>query len=93
MKGYIRHNSYCTKLGLFDVLLISALATNNVSRLYLIPSLMKNIIEVMNQTKELLPKLLQWESTGEALTFHTAEVFFQTFPNKQVSIIESISGF
>lgn len=46
---------------------------------------MKNILEVMKQTNEMLPALLQWESTGEALTLETAEAFFQAFPNKEVS--------
>ena len=43
------------------------------------------MLEVMKQTNEMLPALLQWESTGEALTIEAAETFFQTFPNKEVS--------
>ena len=42
------------------------------------------MLEVMKQTNEMLPRLLQWESTGEALTFDTAEAFFQTFANSNV---------
>ena len=64
----------------------TALGENKVSRLYLIPSLMRNMLEVMKQTNEMLPRLLQWESTGEALTFDTAEAFFQTFANSNVRI-------
>lgn len=51
---------------------------------------MKNMLEVMKTTNEMLPALQQWESTGEALTLETAQAFFQTFPNKEVSCYTGI---
>ena len=64
----------------------AALANNKVSRLYLIPSLIKNMIEVMKETGQMLPDLIHWESTGEALTSDTAKFFFEIFPDKTVSM-------
>jgi hypothetical protein len=43
------------------------------------------MLEVMKETNEMLPSLLQWESTGEALTFDTAKAFFEMFSNSTVN--------
>ena len=65
----------------------SALADNKVSRIYLIPSLIKNMLEVMRETNQTLPDLIHWESTGEALTSDTANSFFQFFTDSTVIMI------
>ena len=44
------------------------------------------MIEVMNETSQMLPDLNHWESTGEALTSDTAKFFFELFPDKTVSM-------
>ena len=60
------------------------MAENKVSRIYLIPSLIKNMLEVMRETNQTLPDLIHWESTGEALSADTAKSFFQFFPDSTV---------
>ena len=64
-----------------------ALADNRVSRIYLIPSLIKNMLEVMKETNQMLPCLTHWESTGEALTYDIAKPFFQFFEDEKVGIV------
>ena len=64
-----------------------ALADNRVSRIYLIPSLIKNMLEVMKETNQMLPNLTHWESTGEALTYEIAKSFFHFFEDKKVGSV------
>ncbi len=60
------------------------LSEQKVSRLFLIPSLLKNMISFMKLEGMTLPYLNHWESTGEPLTMEVARTFFDFFPKNNV---------
>ena len=55
-----------------------------VSRLFLIPTLLKNMISFMKLEGMTLQNLNHWESTGEPLTMEVAKTFFDFFPKNNV---------
>lgn len=70
---------------------------NRVSRLYLIPSLMRNMLDYCRSSlddlkDQLLIDLRHWESTGEPLTLDTATVFFDTFSGKNRTLANIYGG-
>ena len=85
--------------GFFDSTLflcvLSALTLNKVSRLYLIPSLMRNMLDYYRSSPDkdqLLVDLKHWESTGEPLTLETAIAFFETFKGEDRTLANIYGG-
>ena len=62
-------------------LLIQTLADNHVSRIVLVPSLLKAILDVDPNLQTHLPDLKLWTSSGEPLSRELAERFRQCLPN------------
>ena len=64
--------------------LIPFLAKNNVSRIVLVPSLLKMILDVYPDLGNQLPKLNLWTTSGETLSFNLYTRFIQSAPNARL---------
>jgi amino acid adenylation domain-containing protein len=65
-------------------LLIQTLADNHVTRIVLVPSLLKAILDVNPNLQSRLPDLKLWTSSGEPLSRQIAERFRQCLPNSKL---------
>jgi amino acid adenylation domain-containing protein len=65
-------------------LLIQTLADNHVTRIVLVPSLLKAILDVDRNLQSHLPDLKLWTSSGEPLSKELAERFYQCLPNSKL---------
>ena len=65
-------------------LLIQTLADNHVTRIVLVPSLLKAILDVDPNLQSHLPDLKLWTSSGEPLSRESAERFRQCLPNSKL---------
>ena len=65
-------------------LLIQTLADNHVTRIVLVPSLLKAILDVDPNLQSHLPDLKLWTSSGEPLSRELAERFRQCLPNSKL---------
>ena len=65
-------------------LLTQALAENRVSRIVLVPSLLRAILDECERSGETLPRLRFWVSSGEALLPLLAHRFYQFMPSGQL---------
>ena len=65
-------------------LLIETLADNHVTRIVLVPSLLKAILDVGPKLQRNLPDLKLWTSSGEPLSRELAERFRQCLPNSKL---------
>ncbi len=63
-------------------LLIQILSKNHVTRIVLVPSLLKTMLEIKPQIGSLLPDLQFWVSSGEALTPDLVKVFHELLPER-----------
>lgn len=61
--------------------LVPFLAENDVSRMVLVPSLLKTMLEVYPDLGDHLPKLNLWTTSGETLSFNLYIQFKQAAPN------------
>ncbi len=61
-------------------LLIETLATNHVTRIVLVPSLLRAILGSSDNLREKLPELKLWVSSGEALPLDLAQSFLDGMP-------------
>jgi amino acid adenylation domain-containing protein len=69
--------------------LVKALSEKNVSRLVLVPSLLRVILDTFSDLDTRLPKLKYWVSSGEALSVDLVQRFYQQLPN---SILINLYG-
>jgi amino acid adenylation domain-containing protein len=65
-------------------LLIQTLANNHVTRIVLVPSLLKAILDLDPNLQSHLPELKLWTSSGEPLSRELAERFRQCLPNAKL---------
>jgi amino acid adenylation domain-containing protein len=65
-------------------LLIQHLADNHVTRVVLVPSLLKGILDLDPNLQNQLPDLKLWTSSGEPLSRELAERFRQCLPNSRL---------
>jgi len=65
-------------------LLIQTLANNHVTRIVLVPSLLKAILDLDPNLQSHLPDLKLWTTSGEALSGELAERFRQCLPNSKL---------
>ncbi len=63
-------------------LFVNELAKNHVSRLVLVPSLLRLMLETYTNLDQLLPTLHFWVSSGEALSIDLAEEFLKRMPGR-----------
>ena len=63
---------------------IQQLSTNKVSRIVLVPSLLKAMLRHKDACREQLPYLRYWTCSGEKLTATLVEQFFDTFENRKL---------
>src|SRR5262249_7311276 len=62
-------------------LLVRTLAVNQITRIVLVPSLLKAILDVDPDLQDHLPELKLWTSSGEPLSRELAERFHHCLPN------------
>jgi len=60
--------------------LIQALATYQITRLVLVPSLLRLLLDTYSDLGDRLPKLRYWVSSGEALPVDLCQRFYQQLP-------------
>src|SRR5262249_9541490 len=60
---------------------VEALATHGVSRIVLVPSLLRTLLEVVPDLGRRLPRLAYWTSSGEALPTDLARRFRAALPD------------
>ena len=65
-------------------LLIKTLADNQVTRIVLVPSLLKAILDVDPNLQDHIPELKLWTSSGESLSTELAQRFHQCLPNSKL---------
>ena len=69
--------------------LVQALSEQNVTRLVLVPSLLRVILNTFSDLDTRLPQLKYWISSGEALSVDLVQRFYQQLPN---SILINLYG-
>lgn len=70
-------------------LLLQTLATHAVTRIVLVPSLLRVLLETSENLQDLLPLLKYWVSSGEALSLDLAKRFLKQMPT---SILLNLYG-
>ena len=65
-------------------LLIQTLADNQVTRIVLVPSLLKAILDVDPDLQDHVPELKLWTSSGESLSTELAQRFHECLPNSKL---------
>ena len=73
--------------------LISALAENKVTRLVLVPSLLKSLLDAGEDLAAKLPHLKYWECSGEPLSSSLANAFRGKLPNSELVNVYGTSEF
>ncbi|MDZ8228016.1 amino acid adenylation domain-containing protein, partial [Nostoc sp. ChiVER01] len=68
---------------------VETLANNHVTRLVLVPSLLRVLLEIDSDLQKRLPQLKFWVTSGEALSLELSQKFRQTMPN---SILLNLYG-
>nr|WP_315788442.1 amino acid adenylation domain-containing protein [Fischerella sp. JS2] len=68
---------------------VEALASNHVTRLVLVPSLLRVLLDIDSDLQKRLPKLKFWVTSGEALSLELSQKFRQIMPN---SILLNLYG-
>jgi amino acid adenylation domain-containing protein len=68
---------------------VETLASNNVTRLVLVPSLLRVLLDTYSNLQQRLPKLKLWVTSGEALSFDLLQNFRQIMPE---SILLNLYG-
>jgi len=61
-------------------LLIDELSKQKITRWVLVPSLLKTLLNKLQEDSSNLPLLKYWTSSGEALSYELVKVFYQQFP-------------
>ncbi|MBD1924288.1 amino acid adenylation domain-containing protein [Microcoleus sp. FACHB-831] len=64
--------------------LVKTLSEQNVTRLVLVPSLLRVILDTFTDLDKRLPKLKYWVSSGEALSVDLVQSFYQQLPNSRL---------
>lgn len=64
-----------------SALSIHALCHHKLSRIVLVPSLMRVLLETQNDLSSKLPRLRYWISSGELLSPDSADLFFEKLPD------------
>jgi acyl-coenzyme A synthetase/AMP-(fatty) acid ligase/acyl carrier protein len=60
---------------------LDSLAENDVSRIVLVPSLLRALLDIPGDLKQRLPRLRHWTSSGEALPVDLARRFIEKMPD------------
>lgn len=61
--------------------LVPYLASHEVTRIVLVPSLLRTILETIPELPNMLPRLKYWVTSGEALTQDLVDKFLKTLPD------------
>ncbi|HET8844460.1 MAG TPA: AMP-binding protein, partial [Ktedonobacteraceae bacterium] len=71
-------------------LMVRLLADNQVTRIFVVPSLLRAFLDIMSLSKESLPRLRLWRTAGEALSKELVERFYEFLPH--ATLINSYGG-
>jgi amino acid adenylation domain-containing protein len=63
---------------------VQTLAENHVTRIVLVPSLLKAILDIIQESHQDLPELHFWVTSGEAISPEIVHLFYKQFPNTQL---------
>jgi amino acid adenylation domain-containing protein len=64
--------------------LLQLLAENHVSRIVLVPSLLKALLDIESNLEERVPRLRMWSCSGEVLPPELAQRFLRAFPDARL---------
>src|SRR5439155_8741966 len=64
--------------------LVETLAAERITRIVLVPSLLRAILDTSDNLKEMLPQLKLWISSGEALGPDLAGRFLESMPGRRL---------